>query len=110
MDNSSRNIVAFIATITVAALLIMAARNYAESQKTEKPTEVAETAAKPETPAVDASDEALANPETDPQNPDQEIVEEDAEIIMGEPSMNLEQGGNETYAPPPAQSETPTEQ
>ncbi len=110
MDTSSRNIVAFIATITVAALLIMGARYYAESQKTEKPTEVAEKAVKSETSTVDASEEVLASPETDLQNPDEEIVEEDAEIIMGEPSMNLEQGGNQNYAPPPAQSETPVEQ
>lgn len=107
MDKSSRNIVAFIATITVAALLIMAARSYADSQKTARPAEVAE---KSKAPAVDANQDALAEPETDPQNPEELVVEEDAEIIMGEPSMNLEQGGTQNFAPPPAQAETPVEQ
>jgi hypothetical protein len=110
MDKSSRNIIAFIATITVAALLIMAARNYADSQKTEKPADVAEKVVKPETKPADANAEALANPESDMQNPDEEIVEEDAEIIMGEPSVNLEQGGNDTYAPPPGPTEQPVQQ
>jgi len=65
---------------------------------------------KPETPPADANAEALANPESDMQNPDEEIVEEDAEIIMGEPSVNLEQGGNDTYAPPPGPTEQPVQQ
>jgi len=41
MDKSSRNIIAFIATITVAALLIMAAHNDADTQKTETPADFA---------------------------------------------------------------------
>ena len=112
MDNSSRNIVKFIAAITFAALLIMAARFYADSQKVEPPAEVAETpvAKEPEPVESDeaAADDAEANPE-DSQNPDDQVIEEDAQLIMGEPSLNLEQGGSPDYAPP-ATEETPVEE
>ena len=105
MDNSSRNIVKFIAALTFAALLIMAARNYAESQNTEKPTEVAEKAATPATLPAKIGEEAITDP--DPQDQAEEIVEEDAEISMGEPSINLEQGG--ATDDPPAQLEPQAE-
>ncbi len=108
MDNSSRNIVKFIAAITGAALLMMGARYYAESQKAPKPPEVAEKAATPEAPPAGITDEVVANPETDAQNPAEDVIEEDAEITMGEPSMNLEQGGTPAYAQP-AQSEPSAE-
>jgi hypothetical protein len=107
MDKSSRNIVVFIATITVAALLIMAARNYADSQKTERPADAAEKIAKPKAPVIDVSAEEPNDQATDPLNQEEAPVEEDAEIIMGEPSINLEQGGTPDYAPPPAQSDVP---
>jgi hypothetical protein len=108
MDNSSRNIVKFIATITVAALLIMAARFYAQSQEEPMPA-VAEEAAKAETLPVETTDDPLAEPAddgADPENPSEQIVEEDAELIMGEPSVNLENGGATVYLPqnpPPAE-------
>lgn len=113
MDNSSRNIVKFIATITVAALLIMGARFYAQSQEEPMPA-VAEDAAETKPAAEEPTDDALAEAdedgaeksETDPQNPDEELVEEEAELVMGEPSMNLENGGGATIylpeTPPPA--------
>jgi hypothetical protein len=104
MDNSSRNIVKFIIAITGAALLIMGARFYAESQKVAPPPEVVEKPAVPEVVAEEPVDDAVLNPDDDAQNPANQVIEEDAELIMGEPSMNLEQGGTQTYAPP-AQSE-----
>lgn len=118
MDNSSRNIVKFIATITAAALLIMGARFYAQSQMESKP-EVAEEVTTAEATPVEVTDDPLAetedavNPEADPQNPEEEIIEEDAELIMGEPSMNLEDGGTTIYlpqTPPPADTAAPVEQ
>ena len=103
MDNSSRNIVKFIATITIAALVIMAARYYAESQKVSAPTVVEDPMTQPAPDKIEAPmEEGTEDPETDPQNPGGEIVEEDAQLIMGEPSMNLEQGGSSYYAPQPA--------
>lgn len=110
MDNSSRNIVKFIGAITFAALLIMAARFYAKSQEEPMPA-VAEEASKTEAAPVEVTDDPLAETAedgsngTDPQNPDEVIVEEDAELVMGEPSMNLENGGTTIYlpeTPPPA--------
>jgi hypothetical protein len=112
MDNSSRNIVKFIGAITFAALLIMAARYYADSQNVEAPAEVAEEVVAKDPDPV-GSDEAQADDaETntdDTENPDGEIIEEDAQLIMGEPSMNLEQGGSSDYAPPAAE-EPPVEE
>lgn len=104
MDNSSRNIVKFIATITIVALVIMAARYYAESQKDVAPPEAVETAATPvpeksEAP-VEANDD---DPDADLRNPTGKIVEEDAQIVMGEPSVNLELGGSSIY---PAQADS----
>jgi hypothetical protein len=108
MDNSSRNIVKFIVTITVAALLIMGARYYAQSQKPAKPEEVAEKAVAPKTvPAETVETGAFPDPEAGQQDPGGQIIEEDAELIMGEPSMNLEQGGTPPYTPP-VQSEPAT--
>jgi hypothetical protein len=106
MDNSSRNIVKFISAITFAALLIMAARYYADSQKVEAPPEVEEKALAKEPDPVEnegqAPDDAEADRD-DAQNPDKQIIEEDAQLIMGEPSLNLEQGGSSDYAPPAAE-------
>jgi hypothetical protein len=102
MDNSSRNIIKFIATITVAALVIMAARYYAESQKVAAPGEVEDTTAKPAPATAGAPvEESAEDPATDPENPDGEIIEEDVQLIMGEPSMNIEQGGSSYYPPQP---------
>jgi hypothetical protein len=102
MDNSSRNIIKFIATITIAALVIMAARYYAESQKVVAPTEVEDSSAKPAPETVEAPvAQSAEDPSADPQNPDGEIIEEDVQLIMGEPSMNIEQGGSSYYAPQP---------
>lgn len=109
MDNSSRNIVVFIATITLAALLFMVARDYAGSKHIEKPAEVAEMVVKAEPPIVETGEEPLDSAQADTQYQDEEIAEEDAEIVMGEPSVNLEQGGTPAYPPYPEQSETPVE-
>ena len=57
MDNSSRTVVKFIATITAAALLFMAARFYADAQKGPQLPAPSETAAAPldETPAPESA-------------------------------------------------------
>jgi len=105
MDNNSRNVVKFIAALTFVALLIMAVRNFAESQNTEKPADVAETAAIKETLPTDVPNSAVETPDPDPQNSADDVSEEDAEITMGEPSINLEQGSpQESYDPPPPEA------
>lgn len=87
MDTSSRNIVKFIGTITVAALLIMAARYYSMSEPAEAPP-VAEEVATPKPAQVDiqATEEDSLDDTEEP-----EVIEEDVEIKMGEPSVNIGQ-------------------
>jgi hypothetical protein len=112
MDNSSRNIVKFIGAITFAALLIMAARYYSDSQKVEAPAEVTEEVVAKEPDPVETEEAEADDAETntdDTENPDGEIIEEDAQLIMGEPSLNLEQGGSSDYTPPAAE-ESPVEE
>ena len=108
MDNSSRNIVKFVAVITASALLIMAARFYAESQKEPMPGTANEAVSKPADPESEAGSEPL--PEAgEPDGTKPEVIEEDAELKMGEPSVNLDQDRTpqEEPAPLPAPAETP---
>jgi hypothetical protein len=91
MDNGSRNIVKFIATITLAALLIMGVRYYAESQKQPMPS-VAEEAVAPEK----KSDSPPApQPTTTPAPIENSEFQNDEEIpaITGEPSVDIAPGG-----------------
>jgi hypothetical protein len=110
MDDSSRKIVLIIATATAAALLFMAARYVVES----KPEPVAATAqdtkmAAPVAPVAAPIDEF----DTDPEQPDngESFPEEDGFPPMGEPTVNIEQGGNSgNYQPPVATSPQPAQE
>ncbi|HEV7233318.1 MAG TPA: hypothetical protein VGN36_03660 [Sphingorhabdus sp.] len=93
MDNSSRNIVQFIATVTMAALVLMAANYYAQSQEA-KPDSVdpmqsavvAEDIPEEEMPSDENSaedDEIRAS--------DTEVVVEDPEGISGNPSAVIQE-------------------
>ncbi|MGH8338029.1 MAG: hypothetical protein ACRETL_14675, partial [Gammaproteobacteria bacterium] len=96
MDTNSRNIVKFIATVTVAALLIMAARYYSMSGPVEAPPVAAEIAMpKPSPVETPVADEEPVE--------ESEVTEEDVEIKMGEPSVNIvqESAGYQEMAPPP---------
>jgi hypothetical protein len=90
MDNSSRNIVKFIVTITAAAMVIMAARFYAESQKEPMPTAPKEQPVKAE--------EVVPPPAPQPQllepvgSPLPAGVGEDSPSITGEPSVDIAPG------------------
>ncbi len=88
MDKNSQNVVKFIATITVAALLIMAARFYAESQKERMPSAPAEPVAQPV--RIDATPQAEQPPQTPVQNGQPAIAEEQIPAITGEPSVDIE--------------------
>jgi hypothetical protein len=96
MDNSSRNIVSFIATITIAALVLMGAHFYAQSGE-EAPVaeEKAVTQALPQN-AVPASESDLAEAALDEVEDDDvvireaEVVIEQAEGITGEPSATVQ--------------------
>jgi hypothetical protein len=103
MDESSRKIVKFIALVTVAILAVMAARYYAKSQQVTPPSPAAEE--KEVVPGPTA--EELAAPPVE-EEPGEEVVEEDAEIKMGEPSVKLETGGVPEYAPPAGEAARPT--
>lgn len=97
MDNGSRNIVKFIATITLAALLIMGVRYYAESQKQPMPSvaeEPADSAKKSEAPPA-PEPAAVAPTENSEFQSDEEIP-----AITGEPSVDItpsEQAGQEDF-------------
>lgn len=102
MDKGSRNIVRFIATITVAALLVMAARYYAMSRQVEPPP-VAEEVAAPKSAPVDV--QATEGDGLD-EAEEPEVIEEDVEIKMGEPSVNI---GQETPTYPEVAPTQPVE-
>ncbi len=88
MDKNSQNVVKFIATITLAALLIMAARFYAEAQKEPMPSAPAEPVTQPV--KIDATPQAKQPPQTPAQNGQPAIAEEQIPAITGEPSVNIE--------------------
>jgi outer membrane receptor protein involved in Fe transport len=92
MDNSSRNIVNFIATITVAALVLMAANYYAQTQDTAAPA--VEAAPVPATNSEELSEEEIPSDETSDADEeirasDTEVIVEDPEAISGNPSANV---------------------
>jgi hypothetical protein len=97
MDNSSRNIVSFIATITVAALILMGAHFYSESQST-KAVAVAEVPKTKRLPvnATPATAEDLAEAafdfaeEEDAPTVESQIAVEKTEAITGEPSIAIQ--------------------
>lgn len=112
MDKSSRNIVIFIATITFAALLIMAARYYAEAQKQPAPPTVEEAKQEKVEPATELTeDPALEGEELE----DGEALPEEEDFpAMGEPTVNLEQENSPTSdapapQPAPMPGETPVQ-
>lgn len=96
MDNSSRNIVSFIATITIAALVLMGAHFYAQSGE-EAPVaeEQSVTQALPQN-AVPASESDLAEAamdeveDDDAVNRETEVTVEPTEGITGEPSATVQ--------------------
>lgn len=103
MDSASRNIVKFIATITVAALLILAARFYAESQKQPMPSVAEEPVG-----SVKKS-EALPAPEptVTPAPVENSEFQNDEEIpaITGEPSVDIESNNSGQQDSPPDESD-----
>lgn len=97
MDNSSRNIVSFIATITVAALILMGAHFYAQSQSTETAAEAEAPKAKVlpgNTAPATAEDLAEAAfdfaEEEDAPSVESQIAVEKTETITGEPSIAIQ--------------------
>ena len=88
MDKNSQNVVKFIATITLATLLIMAARFYAESQKEPMPSVPAEPVTQPV--KIDATPQAEQPPQTPVQDDQSAIAEEEIPAITGEPSVKIE--------------------
>lgn len=97
MDHSSRNIVSFIATITVAALILMGAHFYAESKTppnvAPKEAPVAKHLPANATPATaeDLADAAFDfAEEEDAPSVDSQINLEKPETITGEPSIAIQ--------------------
>lgn len=97
MDNSSRNIVSFIATITVAALILMGAHFYSQSQSPKAVTGAqAPTTKRLPVNAIPATAEELAETALDfAEEEDAPIVEsqiavEKPETITGEPSIAIQ--------------------
>lgn len=100
MDNSSRNTVIFIATITFSAMLLMAAHFYADWQKAETAPAAPAVVAAPvvEEPSVEET------PATDDE--EEEFPEDEDYPPMGEPTVDLDENG----APPPAAPPLPAPQ
>jgi hypothetical protein len=94
MDNSSRNIVIFIATITFAALLLMAARYYADGQKEAAPPTVEEVKTEKTDAATEPTDEEQAALDGEQSEDPENVPEEEDYPMMGEPTVNLEQSNN----------------
>ena len=106
MDNSSRNTVIFIATITFAALLIMAARYYAEAQKQPAPPTVEEAKQEKVDPATELTEDPVLDSEELEEG--EELPEEEDFPAMGEPTVNLEQeSGPASDAPAPQPQQQP---
>lgn len=99
MDNSSSNIVKFIATITVAVLLLMAASYYAQSQKAPAQPAIVEKADPVKVDTVEP-DPALSIDEnsSEAEDPDEEI-----EPINGQPSADIPVGGTPDIPSPPSE-------
>jgi hypothetical protein len=106
MDNSSRNIVLFIGTITFSAMLLMAAHFYADWQEA-KITPAVETA-KVENPEIVET----ANPEQTPlakEEEEEEFPEDEDFPLIGEPMVNVDGEDAVTSAPAPLPSPQPTD-
>jgi hypothetical protein len=103
MDNSSRNTVIFIATITFSAMLLMAAHFYADWQKPE-PAPAAPTATVApvvEEPSIEETPAAKEEEE--------EFPEDEDFPPMGEPTVDLDEDGSSAPAGPPLPAPQPTE-
>jgi hypothetical protein len=87
MDSSSRNIVKFIATITFVALVIMAARFYAESQKEPMPAALEEQPVNAEKVVTPPAPEPQVLQPID--SPLPAGVGDEIPAITGEPSVNI---------------------
>lgn len=96
MDNSSRNTVIFIATITFSAMLLMAAHFYADWQKAET-APAASTAPAPPVAAEPSIDEA---PATESEEEEEEFPEDEDFPPMGEPTVDLDENGSSAPAAP----------
>ncbi len=90
MDNSSRNIVNFIATITVAALILMAANYFAQTQGTPAPVAEAAPAVAAET-AVLSENEIASEDNNNEESSDlpsdeyDQVVSSETEITVDKP-------------------------
>jgi hypothetical protein len=95
MDNSSRNIVIFIATITFSAMLLMAAHFYADWKKAETAPAAPAVVAAPvaEEPSVEET------PATEEEG--EEFPEDEDYPPMGEPMVDLEENGSSAPAAAP---------
>ena len=89
MDKSSQNIVIFIATITISALILMAAYQYRDVLAKPEAAPVPQTQAVPPLAPVD---QAALDPDSsgDPE----ELPEEDGFPMMGEPTVNIDQSSD----------------
>ncbi len=101
MDNSSRNIVIFIATITISALILMAAYQYRDVLTKPQAAPVPQTQAVPLAPV----DQAALDP--DSLGEAEELPEEDGFPMMGEPTVNIDQSSNAAQYNAAAQAPEP---
>ncbi len=105
MDNSSRNTVIFIATITFSAMLLMAAHFYSGWRDADAAPAV--EAAKAENPALAVEEASIE--ETPPAKDEEEFPEEEDFPPMGEPTVDLDENGTSASAAAPLPAPQPAD-
>jgi hypothetical protein len=104
MDNSSRNTVIFIATITFSAMLLMAAHFYSGWRDADAAPAVATADAKP------VVDEASIEETPAAKEPEEEEFPEDEDFPpMGEPTVDLDENGTSASAAAPLPAPQPAD-
>lgn len=106
MDNSSRNTVIFIATITFSAMLLMAAHFYSDWRDADAASAIKAEAENAASVVTEASVE-----ETPPakDEEEEEFPEEEDFPPMGEPTVDLDENGTSPPAVAPLPSPQPVE-
>jgi hypothetical protein len=88
MDNSSRNIVIFIGTITFSVMLLMAAHLYADWRKAGDASTV--EMVKADAPAPAAEEVAAEETELAKEEEEEEFPEDEDFPLIGEPMVNID--------------------
>jgi hypothetical protein len=107
MDNSSRNTVIFIATITFSAMLLMAAHFYSDWRDADAASAIKAEKAENTTPLATEASVEETSPAKD--EDEEEFPEEEDFPPMGEPTVDLDENDTSPPAVAPLPSPQPVE-